>query len=203
MYYREKERERERKRKRGLFFFEWVLNVSFQKRSIEFVDKIDPHTKISFAIHIESSIIDTSIAALFYARLPKNNDEHQSIGVVCIDDDDDDDVSLCLLLRFATAEDDFFEVIFVVCIQNTNNRCLCGVEKKKKDIGMWSTIRRTIERTFSDDAKNIGFGETTNDDGTKNMPRCCFRLERTTRGDSDDESSGRGRGWVVVSRDVE
>jgi len=81
---------------------------------------------------------------------------------------------------------------------------LCGVEKKKKDIGMWSTIiRRTIERTFSDDAKNIGFGETTNDDGTKNTPRCCFRLERTTRGDSDDESSGRGRGWVVVSRDVE
>ena len=188
MYYREKERERERKRKRGLFFFEWVLNVSFQKRSIEFVDKIDPHTKISFAIHIESSIIDTSIAALFYARLPKNNDEHQSIGVVCIDDDDDD-VSLCLLLR-ATAEDDFFEVIKVVCIQNTTNRCLCGVEKKKKDIGMWSTIiRRTIERT-------------------KNMPPrcCCFRrLERTTRGVySDDESSGRGRGWVVkVSRDVE
>ena len=172
--------------------------MSFQKRSIEFVDKIDPHTKISFAIHIESSIIDTSIAALFYARLPKN-DEHQSIGV-CIDDDDN--VSLCLLLR-ATAEDDFFEVI-VVCIQNTNNSCLCGVEKKKKDIGMCSTIRRTIERTFSDDA-HIGFGETTNDDGTKNMPRCCCfrRLERTTRGDSDDESSGRGRGWVVVSRDVE
>lgn len=171
----------------------------FRRGLKEFVDKID-HTKISFAIHIESSIIDTSIAALFYARLPKN-DEHQSIGVVCIDDDDD--VSLCLLLR-ATAEDDFFEVIFVVCIQNTNNRCLCGVEKKKKDIGMWSTIRRTIERTFSDDAKNIGFGETTNDDGTKNTPRCCFRrLERTTRGDSDDESSGRGRGWVVVSRDVE
>ena len=100
----------------------------------------------------------------------------------------------------AKAEDDFFEVI-IVCIQNTNS-CFCGVEKK--DIGMWSTIiRRTIERTFSDDAKNIGFGETTNDDGTKNMPRCCFRLERTTRGDSDDESSGRGRGWVVVSRDVE
>ena len=172
----------------------------FRRGLKEFVDKIDPHTKISFAIHTESSIIDTSIAALFYARLPKN-DEHQSIGVVCIDDDDN--VSLCLLLR-ATAEDDFFEVIFVVCIQNTNNRCLCGVEKKKKDIGMWSTIiRRTIERTFSDDAKNIGFGETTNDDGTKNMPRCCFRLERTTRGDSDDESSGRGRGWVVVSRDVE
>ena len=166
----------------------------FRRGLKEFVDKIDPHTKISFAIHIESSSIDTSIAALFYARLPKN-DEHQSIGVVCIDDDDDDDVSLCLLLRFATAEDDFFE----------DNSCLCGVEKKKKDIGMWSTIiRRTIERTFSDDAKNIGFGETTNDDGTKNMPRCCFRrLERTTRGDSDDESSGRGRGWVVVSRDVE
>jgi len=175
----------------------------FRRGLKEFVDKIDPHTKISFAIHIESSIIDTSIAALFYARLPKN-DEHQSIGVVCIDDDDDD-VSLCLLLR-ATAEDDFFEVIKVVCIQNTNS-CLCGVEKKKKDIGMWSTIiRRTIERTFSDDAKNIGFGETTNDDGTKNTPRCCFRrLERTTRGVySDDESSGRGRGWVVkVSRDVE
>ena len=154
----------------------------FRRGLKEFVDKIDPHTKISFAIHTESSIIDTSIAALFYARLPKN-DEHQSIGVVCIDDDDN--VSLCLLLR-ATAEDDFFEVIFVVCIQNTN-RCLCGVEKKKKDIGMWSTIiRRTIERT-------------------KNMPRCCCfrRLERTTRGDSDDESSGRGRGWVVVSRDVE
>ena len=158
----------------------------FRRGLKEFVDKID-HTKISFAIHIESSIIDTSIAALFYARLPKNNDEHQSIGVVCIDDDDDD-VSLCLLLR-ATAEDDFFEVIKVVCIQNTTNRCLCGVEKKKKDIGMWSTIiRRTIERT-------------------KNMPRCCCfrRLERTTRGVySDDESSGRGRGWVVkVSRDVE
>lgn len=157
----------------------------FRRGLKEFVDKID-HTKISFAIHIESSIIDTSIAALFYARLPKN-DEHQSIGVVCIDDDDDD-VSLCLLLRFATAKkDDFFEVIKVVCIQNTTNRCLCGVEKKKKDIGMWSTIiRRTIERT-------------------KNMPRCCCfrRLERTTRGDSDDESSGRGRGWVVVSRDVE
>ena len=157
----------------------------FRRGLKEFVDKIDPHTKISFAIHTESSIIDTSIAALFYARLPKN-DEHQSIGVVCIDDDDD--VSLCLLLR-ATAEDDFFEVIKVVCIQNTNNRCLCGVEKKKKDIGMWSTIiRRTIERT-------------------KNMPRCCCfrRLERTTRGGySDDESSGRGRGWVVkVSRDVE
>ena len=161
----------------------------FRRGLKEFVDKFDPHTKISFAIHTESSIIDTSIAALFYARLPKN-DEHQSIGVVCIDDDDDDDVSLCLLLRFATAKkDDFFEVIFVVCIQNTNNRCLCGVEKKKKDIGMWSTIiRRTIERT-------------------KNMPRCCCfrRLERTTRGVySDDESSGRGRGWVVkVSRDVE
>ena len=156
----------------------------FRRGLKEFVDKIDPHRKISFAIHTESSIIDTSIAALFYARLPKN-DEHQSIGVVCIDDDDN--VSLCLLLR-ATAEDDFFEVIFVVCIQNTNNRCLCGVEKKKKDIGMWSTIiRRTIERT-------------------KNMPRCCCfrRLERTTRGVySDDESSGRGRGWVVVSRDVE
>ena len=149
----------------------------FRRGLKEFVDKIDPHTKISFAIHIESSSIDTSIAALFYARLPKN-DEHQSIGVVCIDDDDDDDVSLCLLLRFATAEDDFFE----------DNSCLCGVEKKKKDIGMWSTIiRRTIERT-------------------KNMPRCCCfrRLERTTRGVySDDESSGRGRGWVVVSRDVE
>ena len=159
----------------------------FRRGLKEFVDKID-HTKISFAIHIESSIIDTSIAALFYARLPKNNDEHQSIGVVCIDDDDDD-VSLCLLLRATAKKDDFFEVIFVVCIQNTNNRCLCGVEKKKKDIGMWSTIiRRTIERT-------------------KNMPpRCCFRrLERTTRGGySDDESSGRGRGWVVkVSRDVE
>ena len=97
----------------------------------------------------------------------------------------------------AKAEDDFFEVI-IVCIQN--NSCFCGVEKKK-DIGMCSTIRRTIERT-RDDA-HIGFGETTNDDGTKNMPRCCFRLERTTRGDSDDESSGRGRGWVVVSRDVE
>ena len=179
----------------------------FRRGLKEFVDKIDPHTKISFAIHIESSIIDTSIAALFYARLPKNNDEHQSIGVVCIDDDDDD-VSLCLLLRATAKKDDFFEVIKVVCIQNTTNRCLCGVEKKKKDIGMWSTIiRRTIERTFSDDAKNIGFGETTNDDGTKNMPpRCCFRrLERTTRGGySDDESSGRGRGWVVkVSRDVE
>ena len=172
----------------------------FRRGLKEFVDKIDPHTKISFAIHIESSIIDTSIAALFYARLPKN-DEHQSIGV-CIDDDDN--VSLCLLLRATAKKDDFFEVIFVVCIQNTNNRCLCGVEKKKKDIGMCSTIiRRTIERTFSDDAKNIGFGETTNDDGTKNTPRCCFRLERTTRGDSDDESSGRGRGWVVVSRDVE
>ena len=160
----------------------------FRRGLKEFVDKFDPHTKISFAIHTESSIIDTSIAALFYARLPKN-DEHQSIGVVCIDDDDDD-VSLCLLLRFATAKkDDFFEVIKVVCIQNTTNRCLCGVEKKKKDIGMWSTIiRRTIERT-------------------KNMPRCCCfrRLERTTRGVySDDESSGRGRGWVVkVSRDVE
>ena len=162
----------------------------FRRGLKEFVDKFDPHTKISFAIHTESSSIDTSIAALFYARLPKNNDEHQSIGVVCIGDDDDDDVSLCLLLRFATAKkDDFFEVIFVVCIQNTTNRCLCGVEKKKKDIGMWSTIiRRTIERT-------------------KNMPRCCCfrRLERTTRGVySDDESSGRGRGWVVkVSRDVE
>ena len=162
----------------------------FRRGLKEFVDKIDPHTKISFAIHTESSIIDTSIAALFYARLPKN-DEHQSIGV-CIDDDDN--VSLCLLR--ATAEDDFFEVI-VVCIQNTNS-CLCGVEKKK-DIGMCSTIRRTIERT-RDDA-HIGFGETTNDDGTKNTR--CFRLERTTRGDSDDESSGRGRGWVVVSRDVE
>ena len=159
----------------------------FRRGLKEFVDKIDPHTKISFAIHIESSSIDTSIAALFYARLPKNNDEHQSIGVVCIDDDDDD-VSLCLLLRATAKKDDFFEVIKVVCIQNTTNRCLCGVEKKKKDIGMWSTIiRRTIERT-------------------KNIPRgCCFRrLERTTRGDSDDESSGRGRGWVVkVSRDVE
>ena len=95
----------------------------------------------------------------------------------------------------AKAEDDFFEVI-IVCIQNTNS-CFCEVEKK--DIGM-CRVRRTIERT-RDDA-HIGFGETTNDDGTKNMPRC-FRLERTTRGDSDDESSGRGRGGVVVSRDVE
>ena len=93
----------------------------------------------------------------------------------------------------AKAEDDFFEVI-IVCIQNTNS-CFCGVEKK--DIGM-CRVRRTIERT-RDDA-HIGFGETTNDDGTKNTR--CFRLERTTRGDSDDESSGRG-GWVVVSRDVE
>ena len=89
----------------------------------------------------------------------------------------------------AKAEDDFFEVI-IVCIQN--NSCFCGVEKK--DIGMCS-VRRTIERTRD---AHIG-GETTND-GTKNTR--CFRLERTTRGDSDDESSGRG-GWVVVSRDVE